>query len=291
MKKAALLCLSLLTTSFVASTQATLLVYEGFDYDTGALAGGNGGVGFTNSWANSGAGGDTVTSPGLTYTNGSTLATSGNYTTVSNTATAGSFRDFSSVSVASGTQTYWVSVIAQTNGNAFGASGDEASIQLRNSSNIEILSVGAFGSSANWRIRAKSATGSVSGFSSAGDTPNSGTQAFLLMRVDVNTAADAADNIYLWVDPALGSEPGVGTATASITGTNFWDDDDFNINRVRSGLINSGTTESKTLTYDELRIADSFGDAAPIPEASSAAMSLTALLTVFTALWWRRKRS
>ncbi|MBK1860133.1 hypothetical protein JIN80_17880, partial [Cerasicoccus arenae] len=112
-----------------------------------------------------------------------------------------------------GTTTYWFSLISSTGGVAFGSGGDEASLQIRDSDNTELLSVGAFGSSANWRIRAKSADGGISGFSDGGDAPNSGTSAFIVIQVNINTADSAADDLYFWVNPSLDSTPTIGSAT------------------------------------------------------------------------------
>ncbi|MBK1860130.1 hypothetical protein JIN80_17860, partial [Cerasicoccus arenae] len=119
--------LSILGLGVVA--QANPILYEGFDYSAGALVGENGGTGFSNAWANSGAGGDTVTYPGNTYSSGAdNLSVTGGFTTVTNTATAGSFRDFSAITAPDGTTTYWFSLISSTGGVAFGSGGDEASL-------------------------------------------------------------------------------------------------------------------------------------------------------------------
>ena len=90
MKNTKILSSILLTTSMVASLHADALLYEGFDYSAGALAGQNGGTGFTTAWSSSGAGGDVVTAPGKTYSSGGDLDVVGNFTTVSNSGTAGS---------------------------------------------------------------------------------------------------------------------------------------------------------------------------------------------------------
>jgi hypothetical protein len=291
MNKAKLALLTLASAALLAPLQANIILYEGFDYAAVALVNQNGGTGFSGAWKSSGLGGDTVTYPGLEYTSGAnSLNVVGGYTTVTNTSTAGSYRDFSAVTAASDTvTTYWISVIASTAGGPYDASGDEASLQFRNANNVELVSVGAFGSSANWRIRAKSATGSTTGFSDAGDTPSSLTQAYLVIRVDVDTSASAADNIYLWVDPILGSEPTIASAMASITGTNFWNDGEFSVSRLRSGLINSGTADTKTLTFDELRLGTSFNDVSPIPEPAEIAAIMGVLVAALGFL--RRRRS
>ena len=258
---------------------ADALLYEGFDYSAGALAGQNGGTGFTTAWSSSGAGGDVVTAPGKTYSSGGDLDVVGNFTTVSNSGTAGSFRNFSTITAATST-TYWISMIASTSGIVPGSGNDAASIEIRNASNVELLSVGAFGSSANWRIRARSSNRATSGFSDAGDTSNSGTDAFLLIRVDVDTSGAGADNIYFWTDPTLGAEPTIVSAESSITGTNFWDADEFSISRIRSGVINSGSTGDKTLNYDEFRLGTTFADVTPIPEPGVFALVLSSILGV-----------
>lgn len=289
MNKAKLALLTLASAALLAPLQADLVLYEGFDYPAGALVNQNGGTGFSTSWKNSGAGGDTVTYPGLEYTSGAnSLNVVGGYTTVTNTGTAGSYRDFSAITAASDTvTTYWISVIASTGGAPYSVSGDEASLQFRNGSGTNVLSVGAFGTSANWRLRA---IGNSSGFSNAGDAPSSSTEAYLVIRVDVDTTASAADNLYLWVNPDLGSEPTIAGATSSITGTNFWDNGEFSLVRLRTGLIESGgTAESKSLTYDELRLGTSFTDVAPIPEPAELAAIMGVLVAALGFL--RRRRS
>ena len=55
-----------LTVSFTAVTSAAPLVQESFNYDTGSLAGNNGGTGFTGAWVNTKRT-PTVAVPGLTW--------------------------------------------------------------------------------------------------------------------------------------------------------------------------------------------------------------------------------
>lgn len=76
MKDKKLLTLTTLAGFAIAtSAQAALLVYEPFDYSTGALAGNSGATGLSGNWSSSGSNQQSVVSPGLSFTG---LSTTGN---------------------------------------------------------------------------------------------------------------------------------------------------------------------------------------------------------------------
>jgi hypothetical protein len=279
-----ILTLSILTC--LPSMPAALLLDEGFDYEAGLLVPANGGTGFSSAWANSGSGGTQVVYPGLAYSDslGNSLSVTGGSSVITSSATDGAFRDFSAIAVPTNTTTtYWLSFIGSTDGAPFGASGDEASIQLR-SGNTNILSIGAFGTSANWRLRASGGVGGTL-FSNATGVPSSAMEAFVVIRLDVNTSTGGNDAVYFWLNPELDEAPSEGSAIGSISGSNIWDT--FSVDRLRTGLNNSGTAESKELSYDEFRFGTTFTSVAPVPEP--AALSLLGL-SGFLLVWRQRHR-
>lgn len=269
------------------SASATLLLYDGFDYTAGSLVGQNEGTGFKTAWANSGtAAASSVISNGAEYTDstGIQLLSHGGKVSVSATDTSGVFRTFDPITAASGgTTTYWVSFLGNTSGMWTQTGGSySAALVLRNG-NTELLAVGAFGTTDAWRVRANGTT-----YSSATGIASSSSEAFIVMRIDIDTTTGGADSVYLWVDPALATTPSIAASTVSITGTNLWDS--FSLSLLRIGTMDGGAHTSKAITLDELRVGTDFANVAPIPEPAAQAIMSGSLILMIAALRRRDRR-
>lgn len=255
------------------STSSAQLFYEGFDYNTGLLTGQNGGSGFTNAWSNLGSGGTEVLSPGLNYTDpqGDMLSTVGNHAfSTSSDSSRGANRSFDSFTVApNSTGMLWLSFIGNSVAGNFGSGiGNAAVLMLRNSDpSTDMFAIGKYASANGWRFRAGSTL-------STATTASSLDQAFVVVRMDINTSPSGNDAVYMWLNPDLNTEPVTGDAAASLTGTNLWDS--FSVNQLRlASLVSGGSTFERSLTVDEIRLATTYAQA--IPEPSAMALVSTTL--------------
>ncbi len=261
---------------WASSAQAVLQVYEGFDYpDTTSIVGGNGGGGWSDSWAKPGGGvsTETATTPGLTY---QTVPVTGNKATLAGQQTTGAgnssfnFRSMNSTFGADGTTT-WISMIGQRTGVKSGTDGvgDTASYQ-------RVFGLHFFGggtATANERF----SIGELSSVATVDDVdtwalnifntdPNLAVVApsavpvdqlsFLLVRVDYGVG-ELADNAYLWANPNLAAgEPAIGTAQATLLNRNL----DFDRLRASAGgsLGTTGEIAAASGLIDEIRIGTNF---------------------------------
>ncbi|WP_157837046.1 cell wall anchor protein [Geminisphaera colitermitum] len=280
----------LLVASAVLPVRASLLLYEGFDYEA-PIVGKEGGSGFNAAWAQHASPATINLKAGLDYTDTNTdaLVATGGSVGITSVASGGISRTFDAITAAADTTTtYWLSFVGNTAWSATGSGNNFfASLMLR-SGTTDILSVGAFGSSPNWRVRANN-----SNYSSATGVPTSSTQAFVVVRIDVNTATAGNDAVYLWINPALGTEPSIGAATGSITGTNLWNS--FSLDSLRISVNeNAPAGATKSISLDELRLGTSYADVAVtvVPEVASTAVFLGGMLfVVVILLQGRRSRS
>lgn len=264
--------------AFSLTAQASLLLYDGFDYTAGETVigkrGGSGNWATTDgAWRTAGTGPSTlVNTDSLAYTDsgGGVLATGGGSLSISTTDGGGTYRNISGISVektAGGTGTYWISFITSTSGIPNGQSSNYAALTL--TTNGDPFHVGAFGSSANWRMRVGNGT-----YSDAKLTPASTVQTFVVMRVDINLSGD--DALRLWINPTLGSTDLTNaSATASLTG-NYWDGDSFSLSFLRIGTNGNGGTIG--INVDEFRLGTTYADVAvtAVPETAGTAMFLGA---------------
>lgn len=258
-------CLLMAAASLPA--HASLLLYEGFDYTANeTVIGKNGGFGnwsTTNgAWRTTGTPTTTLVvggSLGYTDTNGASLVTDGGSLSVTTSVTGGTFRNISGISVTKaggGTATYWLSFVGNTSGIPVPSPTGTPYAALTfntNDGDGNQLHIGAFGSSAAWRIRVGSST-----YSSAAGVPTSTAQAFIVMRVDVDLNGD--DSIHLWVNPALSSEPSLESATSSITGE-YWSGASFSLSLLRIGTAGTGDIG---INVDEIRLGTTYPTVAPL---------------------------
>src|SRR5690606_36573780 len=91
--------------------RATLLAYEGFDYETGSLFDENGGSGWGGAWTGSTGNVNVVDDAAPTYTDshGQVLVTSGRGATI----TRGSRQGISALNANYASGTYWISFLFQ----------------------------------------------------------------------------------------------------------------------------------------------------------------------------------
>ncbi|RRJ94986.1 PEP-CTERM sorting domain-containing protein [Opitutaceae bacterium TAV4] len=274
------------------SSMASILLYDGFDYPAGSLVGRNDGEGFKTAWANSGtASSSTLNTSGSSYsdTSGNNLLTGGGKVVVSATDTSGVYRTFDPITAASGTTTtFWLSFVGSTTGVwTQGGGGYSAALILRNG-DTELLAIGAFGTTDAWRVRANNAS-----YSPAPGVPSSSTEAFVVVRIDVDTTTGGNDSVYMWLNPDIGgAAPSISTAAGSITGTNLWNDGAFSLNLLRIGTIDGGAKTAKGIALDELRLGTDFASVTPqaVPEPATLAM-LFGGIVLFTTAVFRRHRA
>jgi hypothetical protein len=262
-----------------APAQAQALAYEGFAYPAGTTLTTNetGGTGWSGGWipdvetpTN-----NVVQANGLEYGVGglALVTTPGNLfvtATTNNLPTGGDVRAFRILAGGvRNTGTTWASFIAQRMGPTVTNTGTPANPYPR-AANVSFLEGG----------REAFAIGSGSGLVSnywsilpAGSVGNAGVeqrsttalnqQVFIVLRVDhIGDPAATNDNLYMWVNPDLGSTPDISTANARSIGS-F----NFSFDRLRpfAGGVDTGNNRPYAeLTVDELRVGTTFRSVAPI---------------------------
>lgn len=288
--------LALLATT--QNSQAYLLAYEGFDYVSGSdISGANGGFGWTTPWGVNSAGatvignalGDTSLAGSLAYYSGDkALFTTGNkgfYSAA--TGTSSPFRDFFAGNTGAEGTTVWVSFLARRTGPTVVNTGTPFNPYPR-AANVSLFSSGSE------RLAIGTGSGMVSNNVSllpAGNVGNArpSTSDYALLTfavVRIDYGADNNDTAYLFVNPALGVEPDLGSA-AAVT-NNF----DFAFSRIRpfAGGVDTGNNRPYAeLEVDELRIGTSWQDVSPfitlVPEPSTLALGSLGLV-----VWAMRRR-
>ena len=308
------LTLTIICSSLTATANATLIAYEGFDYTAGttlnAAAAANGGSGWKAAWGTSTPGTTgtfSVVASSLSY---STLQTSGGSLSVAGvgTTTALGYRDLAAARGTDGTST-WISVLGYgttptsllNNGTGLGAGGSATMVRAVNMAFHDTSSTTTPATAAGAeRITFGEGTRNTSpgtiidtdtwGILVGGGVANANTvwtddtftaPTFAVMRID--HGAGNVDTAWLWINPALGTEPSTSTADATTTGN-------FTFDRIRPFAGGGATATTSSTTpgsgfWDELRIGENFTDIAPIPEPSSA------LCLAGLALLGRRRRA
>jgi len=258
--------LPLLACVLIASpARAALLLYDGFDYDTGSVVGDNGGSGFNSAWQRSSSVDVTnVNATGLTYEDNlgqDLVVEGGSLSLAANHTVSGAFRTFSAIAApVDSLTTYWLSFIGNTVGTTGSGVTTNAALTLRSGAN-DILAIGAYGGSNNWRLEINNGLQSTSSILST-------TQAFVVMRIDVDTRVGGQDTVAFWVNPDLGSTPSLGTAAYSATAA-FWDT--FSLDLLRVGT--ESTTVDKGMIIDEFRFGTTYADVGPaVPEPGNMAV-------------------
>ncbi|HNQ89190.1 MAG TPA: PEP-CTERM sorting domain-containing protein [Verrucomicrobiota bacterium] len=234
---------------FLASAQTTYL-YDGFDYSVGGLQANSGGV-WTPGWESVG-----VTSPGLTY---GALGGIGNKASTGANGTGGGMFHMMPTGFNALNSTVWISFVGQAD-TAAGAGW--SGISPFNGADSETLFLGnpgqdPVGGARFWGVHLYNALGDpgvpTGGVLSPLSVDN---QIFAVTRI-INGASSA--QLTMWINPSLEGEPQV--ATAAFDGI---------VGRIPFDRIRVAGSNDGVVSYDELRVGDSY--AAVIPEPSTLAL-------------------
>lgn len=255
----------------VAGTSANAqLLYDGFNYSAGNLAGNNGGTGSwngTTSWA--GGTENQVNTTGLTYTG---LTTSGGLvedTSASHTVTNASRGMGNQSSVFTDGSTNWFSFLIRP-----GATFTNWGFGIGNSAGATSGGFGLNVSSGNFTARAGATSSANTAF-----TWTSGTT-FLVVG-SMTTSTSGNETTTIWINPTIGGVSPVGGTSATVSG---------NIGTLPGATATmafGGGNQAQVFAFDEVRFGTSFSSVT-IPEPTTWALlagSLTALVI------FRRRRS
>lgn len=229
----------------LGQASAALIVYDGFDYPTGPIAG-------VGTWTNGGLG--EVASPGLSYVDSSfsQLATTGNRLDsdlVDNTSFA-SFRELGQ-SYSTVGQTIYISFLARIDENVEGPRNRFAGVSLMGSG-TEHYFMGAGGGSGTWAIDNKTSIGN----SSVGVT----NVAFLVYRLDFTVGGPSSGTTSLFINPNLSDIPAVADVTIA-------NGDAFSFDQIRVHAGGFGENSLQAFQVDEIRIGTTWQDVTTaIPE-------------------------
>ena len=246
--KQTVLCTTLAALLLTPVAHAALIATEQFSYTAGAIAGKNGGSGFTSVWR----GGGTVDAVGQTYPG---LATDGGGY-VSDGNNGANFRDLGSTYGADGT-TIFVSLLISAQPGFSTTNPDYAGFSFFDGGDAR----------ANERFYlGQTFRQGVYGFVRDGDSDNlssaSVSTASSLLVLEINFLA-GPDNVSLYINPTTGLAAPDGTPTiASVTS--------FNFDRIR---IQSGFNAAP-FKFDEIRIGTTYADVSPVPVPEPTSMIL-----------------
>jgi hypothetical protein len=262
-------CLALLAT--LGLSHATAAVYEPFDYATGSFANGTAatGDGFTGNWT-CGASGTVVT--GLTYPD---------LPVANNALSSNGGRQFASLSSSLSSGTKWVSFLFKSSPGDPGATingvyfpnggtglwfGFGLSAYSGSQGQLGLGSIDTTGSSAINSAASKE----LLGLATYGDTY------LVVMKVEFNTSGNN-DTVTVYLNPVANQEtPGVAPA-----GTHSA----FDVGTISGVGLNVVAT---TITVDEIRIGDTYGEAisaVTAPPAAPTGLNATAGTNLVSLSW------
>jgi len=238
-----------------AQNACAIALYDGFAYPTGKNVGPDGGSGWDDGWNSTDYYSLNITSGGLEYGD---LPVSGNKLTPNNGDSQNrSFRQFPET-LDSGT--IWISFLARTDVN--GSDSGFAHISL----------LGGNGWESQLAIGKTSYNGDYWALGDEQTSVETINTTFLVTRIDFNASNVTNENIYLWANPSLDSEPSIVDADATLL-----DYDNFSTWRLR--ILQGG---SAVMDVDEIRLGGSWEDVTTdpaVPEPGS--FSLLVLLGFF----------
>lgn len=260
---------------------AAVIVQESFDYAVGPLAGNNGGTGFSAAWINKGTAA-TVSSPGLTY---GSLSTSGNKALGATSISVA--RTFDSTGLTGDGATYWFSYLfaaPDTVSTGTSASG----LSFFSDVNGSFSQAGGFylncdvTSSTNMKLDTRIG-GTIGPFVNVpGTNYHSGDPMLIVGRITFSDQANQ-DSLEVWLDPPLTGSAPTGSPTVSYLNGNW-------------GAVAPADTAVYWTKYnapdrviDEIRLATSFADIAPVPEPGTLGLALLAA-TAATGFAVRRRQ-
>ncbi len=264
------------------AVRAAPIVYESFDYTSGALAGnGTGTTGLDGNWTSGGTNEYQVEGTGLSFTNLSTTGGAADRSSASNGA-------YSQVALTSSAQAslladnstiYFSFLIGYGNnseandnstfylGTSDAPSPTDAPVTTTSGSGFGFALDGPGGTDGSRPLR---------GFTMDGGTTSLGTSGTLMIAGQIDWAANGSnDTLTLWNV----ADPGSGLGSTSITMTADLDQSGFDTLTIASRQDNT--------PFDEIRFGTSLADVGVIPEPSSLALIGLAGLAV---LLFRRQQ-
>ena len=246
--KQTVLCTTLAALLLTPVAHAALIATEQFSYTAGAIAGKNGGSGFTSVWR----GGGTVDAVGQTYPG---LATDGGGY-VSDGNNGANFRDLGSTYGADGT-TIFVSLLISAQPGFSTENPDYAGFSFFDGGDARANERFYLGQTFRQGVYGFVRDGDSDNLSSASVSPASS-----LLVLEINFLA-GPDNVSLYINPTTGLAAPDGTPTiASVTS--------FNFDRIR---IQSGFNAAP-FKFDEIRIGTTYADVSPVPVPEPTSMIL-----------------
>jgi len=276
--KKTMIVAGVLSAAICIPLQAAVLVYEGFDYSAGALAGSNGGTGWSSSWGiNASAGGIAAGGDGLVESPAQLSAPS-DYalTPVGNSAefdSVGGYRQFNANSIdMSQDDTFYFSYLWSQSGT--GGGGNISMAFLDDATNSRRI----------WETQTASQSLTMDFGNDSSAAPGSlsftaGTSYLLVGKIETTTGADTISVSIFEAGTAIGSEP----ITWGLSGNVEASDQNRVINRIR--ILGSGNNDR----FDEFILGDTFEDVTSIPEPST--LMLVSMMGVGAlAARMRRKR-
>lgn len=218
-----------------SALHAALIVHEPFDYPVGALAGQNGGTGWTNGWTGNG---NNVVAPSLTYRDGTNeLIVTGNACSLV-TGLSGNFRYLPSVLGGPQQQRIYISFLGRVTNTI-----NYAGLALYHQG-VEQYFIGQlFGFTPWWGSRKPNGSGDIL------TTNRAVVPAFIVARLDF-FATGGQMTVRLYIDPPLAAEP-----------LAFWQRSmtSFSFDQIR---VQSGASDG-TKVFDEIRIGTTWDDVVP----------------------------
>jgi hypothetical protein len=285
MKRTIVVLASIVLLSSPRKVTATIIAYEGFNYPDGSdIVGQNGGTGWANEWntnaPNSAGGSSFVLAGSLAYTDslGNALTTSGGKCL--NSGTNGASQPGRTLSQLVGTnvngETTWMSLVGVRIGAKTGTAGPGGTPTFEGGANVTLWDdVTAAAAASGQRLGIGENTGAAAdvwtispqGASSQrkNTTNYVGDQAFLVVRIDhTNDVVNGFtnDNVYIWINPVLSSEPLLASATTNVIATDTTFDYSFNRIRLFARALNGSAAPAEWL-LDEIRIGTTYADVAP----------------------------
>lgn len=246
--------LILLLLTFVPPLPAALITYEGFAYvDNASLNTQTGGTGWQTGFGWAGGGSATITTPGRTFpglanSGRSALFRAGGIQTRAFVTTGYASLRTSGRFGLDGTE-LWLSFLARRETNFF--VGDSGGLSLMDGNTVELF-VGCPAGAARWSVQLPELGTAPANITPAPNAPLvTGETTLLVVRMSfgVNGTQDRVD---LFVNPA----PGVIPTTPNATRTGA----DIRFDRLR---LQSGASALSAMSFDEIRLGESFSDVVP----------------------------
>lgn len=123
--------------------------------------------------------------------------------------------------------------------------------------------------------------------SSSGFGLTAGETVWMVMRMDIDTAADAKETMYLWAytENAPSVEPSIASALVTVTADEWGTNTQLQTQRLQSTYLHNSFRSNPT--FDELRVGTTYDDVLTIPEPGTVA-GLIGCVALALAVFKRR---